>query len=167
MGSKQLNLPLPQARLAILLSYFFCLVLDTLALLGDASILTPPLTLFALLYWTANFLDRTHLFTAFILGLLADTLYQTTLGAHALIFVLITFLMVRHRLRFKSYPVWQQAFFAGLYMMIYQTLNFLFFSPVLDNGNFVPYWTMPAASILLWPVLAFVLKRLTTMIAYR
>lgn len=161
MSNKLFNLKTSQARWIILISYLIALALDTVALLGHSSPVIPPLTLFFLLYWCAHFLDRTHLFSAFILGLLADTLYQTALGAHALLFSIITFLMIRHRLRFKTYPVWQQAFFISLYMMIYQMLNYLFFNPILNNNDFVQYWTMPALSILLWPALAYSLGKIS------
>jgi len=161
MSTKLFNLKTSQARWIILFSYLIALALDTVALFGHSSPIVPPLTLFVLLYWCAHFLDRTHLFSAFILGLLADTLYQTTLGSHALLFSVITFLMIRHRLRFKTYPVWQQAFFISLYMLIYQLLNYLFFSPLLDRNDFVQYWSMPAISILLWPMLSYGLRRIS------
>ncbi len=159
MSHKLFNLKTSQARWVILVSYIIALALDTIALFGHSTPVIPPLTLFFLLYWCANFLDRTHLFSAFILGLLADTLYQTPLGAHALLFSIITFLMIRHRLRFKGYPVWQQAFFICLYMLLYQGLNFLFFNPILNSDDFVQYWTMPALSLFLWPLLAYSLRK--------
>jgi len=161
MSSNFLNIRASQARWIILLSYLVALAFDTIALLGHSSPVVPPLTLFFVLYWCANFLDRTHLFSAFILGLLSDALYQTPLGSHALLFSIFTFLMIRHRLRFKTYPVWQQAFFIGIYMLAYQVLNYLFFTPVLDSNDFVQYWTMPAASIMAWPVLAYSLRRIS------
>lgn len=160
MSNKLFSLKTSQARWVILISYIIALALDTVVLFGHSSPIIPPLTLFCLLYWCAHFLDRTHLFSAFILGLLADTLYQTTLGAHALLFSIITFLMIRHRLRFKGYPIWQQAFFISLYMMCYQLLNYLFFNPVLSSNDVVQYWTMPALSILLWPILAYSLGKI-------
>lgn len=161
MIGKIMDIKASQARWIILISYLFCLAFDSMVLLDNASLLVPPLTIIVLLYWCANFLDRTHLFSAFVLGLMADTLYQTTLGAHALLFCFIAFLMVRHRLRFRAYPVWQQAFFIGAYMMLYQILNYIFFSPVLINGDIGYYYLMPFVSLLLWPALTYTLRRIT------
>ncbi len=161
MSNKLFKLNTSQARWIILISYIIALALDAIVLFGHPSPIFPPFTLFFLLYWCAYFLDRTHLFSAFLLGLMADTLYQTTLGAHALLFSIITFLMIRHRLRFKTYPVWQQAFFISLYMLCYQLLNFLFFNPILNQHDAVQYWTMPILSILLWPILSYVLGKIT------
>jgi rod shape-determining protein MreD len=158
MSDKLLNLNIREVRWLIGLSYLLALTLDTMLLLNQATLFTPPFTLFFALFWCAQFTQRTHILSAFILGLFADTLYQTTLGSHALLFVIITFMMIRHRLRFRVYPVWQQAFFISGYMMIYQVLNFVLFSPVINNTDFVAYWVMPAAAILLWPMVSYTLR---------
>ncbi len=165
MTNKFMDIGSAQARWVMVASYIVALGFDTMALLDNATSIIPPITLMVLLYWCANFLDKTHILSAFILGLLADTLYQTTLGAHALIFTLITFFMLRHRLRFKAYPVWQQAFFIGVYMMLYQVINYIFFNPILESNDFVQYWSMPAASILLWPLLSTLFRRITHNVA--
>ncbi|WP_127471050.1 rod shape-determining protein MreD [Thiomicrorhabdus aquaedulcis] len=158
MSDKILDVNIRQLRWLIILSYFFGLMFDTMLLLNKATLFIPPVTLFLTLFWCAQFTNRTHILSAFVLGLLADTLYQTTLGSHALLFVVITFMMIRHRLRFRAYPVWQQAFFISGYMMVYQLLNFIFFSPVLSSQEMVTYWVMPAAAILLWPVVSTILR---------
>ncbi|GKT12689.1 MAG: rod shape-determining protein MreD [Thiomicrorhabdus sp.] len=159
MSTKSFHIHLSQVRWTIITAYFIAFILDTMMLLGYSTPILPPLTLLVLLYWSANFIDRTHLFTALLLGVLADTLYQTTLGAHALIYIILTFLMIRHRLRFRTYPLWQQAFSISLYMLVYQSLNYLFFSPVLDNSDFVPYWSMPAIGLIAWPFLSYFLGK--------
>ncbi len=165
MPSKLMNVGSAQARWVIIFSYIIALAFDAMALLDNATSLVPPITLMVLLYWCAHFLDKTHLFSAFVLGLLADSLYQTTLGSHALVFSVFAFLMLRHRLRFKSYPVWRQAFSIGIYMLLYQAVNYIIFSPVLDNGDFVQYWSMPAIAIIVWPLLSIIFGRITSNVA--
>ena len=54
-----------------------------------------------------------------------------------------------------------KAFLISLYMLAYQLLNYLFFNPVLSSSDFVQYWSMPAISILLWPILAYSLKKIS------
>ncbi len=162
MASNFMKTATSQVRWLIIFSYIIALAFDTMALLGNATIIIPPISLMVLLYWCAHFLDKTHLVSAFILGLLADTLYQTTLGAHALVFSVLVFLMLRHRLRFQSYPVWRQAFSIGVYMMLYQILNYIIFSPVLDGNDTIQFWSMPAIAIIIWPLLSFIFRRITT-----
>jgi len=149
-----------QARWLILVTFFLGLVIDSMVLLNSSMSFIPPMTLLALLYWSGHLLDRTYFISAFILGILADALYQTTLGAHALLYCIILFMMLRNRLQFRTYPTWQQAFIIGIYLLLYQALNTVFFSPVLVEETFVAYWSMPAAGILIWPIFATILNRI-------
>jgi len=158
---KFVNIRSSQVRWLILLSFLFALIIDSMILLDNSLQFIPPMTLIAVLYWSSHYLDRTYFISAFILGVLADALYQTTLGAHALLYCLILFMMIRNRLQFRTYPSWQQAFIVGIYLLIYQALNYLFFSPVLVDGAFVPYWSMPAAGIIIWPFASAMLNKIT------
>lgn len=161
MAEKFVNLSSSQVRWTILISFIFALIIDSMVLLNSSLSFIPPMTLLMVLYWSSHVVDSTYVFSAFILGVLADALYQTTLGAHALLYIIILFMMLRIRLQFKTYPAWQQAFIIGIYLLIYQGLNTVFFSPVLGEGTFVPYWSMPAAGILIWPILEGMLNRIT------
>lgn len=161
MTESFVNIRSSQVRWLILITYLIGLIIDSMVLLYSSLEFLPPMTLIAVLYWSGHCLDRTYFISAFLLGVLTDTLYQTTLGAHALLYCLILFMMVRNRLQFRTYPRWQQAFIIGIYLLIYQVLNTVFFSPVLDNGSFVPYWGMPAVGILIWPILSTLLYKIT------
>ena len=161
MTEKFVNMRSSQVRWLILTSFLLALIIDSMVLLDNRFQFIPPMTLIMVLYWSSHFLDRTYFISAFVLGVLADALYQTTLGAHALLYCLILFMMVRYRLQFRTYPSWQQAFIIGIYLTIYQLLNFVFFSPVLNDGVFVPYWSMPAAGIIIWPVISAILNKTT------
>lgn len=161
MTESFVNIRSSQVRWLILLTYLLGLIIDSMVLLNSSLEFLPPMTLLVVLYWSGHFLDRTYFIGAFSLGVLTDALYQTTLGAHALLYCVILFMMIRNRLQFRTYPSWQQAFIIGIYLLIYQTLNTLFFNPILDDGSFVPYWSMPAAGILIWPVMSGILNKLT------
>lgn len=160
MPSNFLKLSSSQIRWLILISYLFALIIDSTVLLNPDLIFIPPITLLMVLYWSSHVVDKTYFVSAFVLGVLADALYQTTLGAHAMLYIIIVFMMLRIRLQFKTYPAWQQAFIIGIYLLIYQALHTVFFTPVLDE-NFVAYWSMPAAGILLWPLLEGLMNRIT------
>jgi len=161
MTEKFIKLSSAQIRWLIIISFIFALIIDSMVLLNQSLTFIPPFTLLMVLYWSSHVMDRTYFVSAFILGTLADALYQTTLGAHALLYVIIVFMMLRIRLQFKTYPAWQQAFIIGIYLLVYQALHTLFFSPVLDDGSFVPYWSMPAAAILIWPLLEGMMNKIT------
>ena len=161
MTENFVNIRSSQVRWLILISYLFGLIIDSMVLLYSSLEFLPPMTLIAVLYWSGHCLDKTYFISAFLLGVLADTLYQTTLGAHALLYCLILFMMIRNRLQFRTYPRWQQAFIIGIYLLIYQALNTVFFSPVLTDGSLVSYWSMPAVGILIWPILSILLYKIT------
>lgn len=150
-----------KVRWLFLLSLILGLTLDSLIVSLQSSPLFPVFSLLITFYWAGHFLDRSYIATAFIMGLLIDTLYQTSLGAHALIFVSLIFLLSRHRLLFRSYRTTQQAIFIAGYFYLYQGLNWLFFSPVLPEHEWLAYWLMPIFSSLLWIVLTPILNIFT------
>lgn len=150
-----------EARWTIITSYLLAFIVDAMLLLGESVAVYPPVTLFILLYWCAHFLDRTHLFAAVLLGILADALYQTTLGSHVIIFSFIVFLMLRHRLRFRAYPIWQQAFVISIYIAMFQLFSALFYTPALNSDNFLYFWGAPFIYMLAWPLTTSILNQLT------
>jgi rod shape-determining protein MreD len=161
MTDRFVNIAFHQARWLVIFSYFVGITLDTMLVLNSANLYLPPFTLLLLLYWCAQFLKQTHFISAFILGLLLDALYQTTLGAHALLFIVVTFIMLRYRLLFRSHSVLQQALVIFFYLYAYQLLSFVILAPVLQSDAQIAYWLMPFSCLLIWPVLALCLRWLT------
>jgi rod shape-determining protein MreD len=161
MTDRFLKLELAQARWVVILTLLLGLIIDTMLALQEASLLAPPFSLLFLMYWSAQFLKNTHFIAAFVLGLLLDALYQSVLGAHALIFIIITFIMLRYRLLFRSHSVLQQALVIAFYLLIYQFLSFVLLAPVLDSEQALLYWSMPLSSLVIWPLLALGLRWLT------
>ncbi len=161
MTEKFITISSTKIRWLIIISFLIALIVDSMIMLNPDLTFLPPFTLLMVLYWSSHVVDSTYMVSAFILGTLADALYQTTLGAHALLYIIIVFMMLRIRLQFKTYPAWQQAFIIGIYLLFYQALHTLFFSPVITKDIFVLYWTMPAAGILIWPLLEGIMNKIT------
>lgn len=156
-----INIEFQQARWLVILSYFIGVTLDTMLVMEQATLTLPPFSLLLLLYWSAQFLKQTHFVSAFVLGLLLDALYQSTLGAHALIFIILTFIMLRYRLLFRTHSVLQQALVIFFYLYAYQLLIFVVLAPVLHNGALTAFWLMPFSVLLIWPLMALSLRWLT------
>ncbi|MDG6773499.1 rod shape-determining protein MreD [Thiomicrorhabdus sp. ZW0627] len=161
MTDRFIDLEFSQARWLVLITYFLGLTLDTMMSMQDANLLAPSFTLMFLMYWSAQFLKNTHFLSAFLLGLFLDALYGTTLGAHSLILIVITFIMLRYRLLFRSHSVLQQAFVIIFYLMAYQFISYVMFSPTLDSDQKIEYWLMPFTSLIAWPILALSLRWVT------
>ena len=161
MTDRFMDLDFSQARWLVITSYLLALVIDTMMIMQQGSLLAPPFTLMVLMYWTAQFLKNTHFISAFVLGLLMDAMLQTTLGAHSMVFIVLTFIMLRYRLLFRSHSVIQQAFVIAFYLLFYQILTFLLFSPTLQTGEFALFWSMPLAGLFAWPIIALTLRWFT------
>ena len=161
MTDRFMDIELSQARWLVMTSYLLALIIDTMVIMQQSSIIAPPFTLMTLLYWTAQLLKNTHFISAFILGLLMDAMLQSTLGVHSMMFIILTFVMLRYRLLFRSHSVIQQAFVVAFYLLFYQILTFLLLSPTLQPGQYSLYWSMPAIGFIIWPIIALTLRWLT------
>lgn len=150
-----------KVRWYFVISLLLALVSDSLVISVQASPIFPPFSLLILFYWAGHFLDRTYIATAFILGLLIDTLTQTPLGAHSIIYVSLIYLLSRHRLHFRSFTPWQQAIFIVGYFFIYQLTHWVFFDPLLTSLHSIYFWLMPFSAAIFWIILAPLFNRLT------
>ena len=146
-----------------LLSYFVALTANAINLQLTTPLFLPPLALIVALFWASHYINASHLASAFVLGLLYDGLYQSLLGMHALLFVVFMFLMLRARLRFRSYRIWQQALFILLYMSIYQLIYYWITPTELTDQTFWAYWSVPLLAGLLWIPIVSSFRWLTRM----
>lgn len=155
---------LSQVKWLVLLSYFFVLTLDAINLIGEKIdsfwSLMPLMSLLLLFFWMTKILNRNHLITAFILGLLIDALTNSLLGTHAAIFSLLSFFMLRQRWSFKSYPLWHQAILIGFYIFVFQVLEGFFLSlPLLGFWDLVWLYLLKALfAAFLWPILTHLMN---------
>ncbi|QBZ83664.1 rod shape-determining protein MreD [Hydrogenovibrio crunogenus] len=161
MSDKVFSLRFSDIKWLFIFSYFVSVVIDSMMILSFNINFVPYLTLLILLFWSTQILNQTHLFSAFALGLLFDASMNTPLGSHSLIFVTITFLMLRSRLRFKGYPLWQQSIIVGSYFILFQIMSWFIFHPVLVGNAVLYYWVEPLLAILIWPVLTQIMHQLT------
>jgi len=167
MTDRFMDVEFSHARWLVFTSYLLGLIVDTMMIMQQGSILAPPFSLLILMYWTAQFIKNTHFISAFILGLLMDAMLQTTLGAHALIFIVLTFIMLRYRLLFRSHSVLQQALVIGFYLVLYQFLTWVMFSPALTEDQTLSFWLMPAVAMVVWPFIALILRWLTRILIHQ
>ncbi|SFR53146.1 rod shape-determining protein MreD [Thiomicrospira sp. ALE5] len=133
-----------------LFGYFVALTANAINLQLTSPLFLPPLALLIAFFWASHLINASHLISAFVLGLLYDGLYQSLLGMHALLFVVFMFLMLRIRLRFRSYRIWQQALLITLYILLYQIIYYWITPIQLDEHSIWAYWSAPLLAGLLW-----------------
>jgi rod shape-determining protein MreD len=146
-----------------LLSYFVALTANAINLQLSSPLYLPPLALIVAFFWATHLINSSHLISVFLLGLLYDGLYQSLLGMHALLFVVFLYLMLRIRLRFRSYRSWQQALFIVLYMAIYQVIYYWITPINLSHEDIWGYWSVPLLAGLLWIPIVTSFRWLTRM----
>lgn len=161
MTDKVFSLNLTNVKWFLIFSYLITMITDTMISLSFSNHFIPSITFLLLLFWVTQILNQTHLLTAFLLGLLFDASLATPLGSHALIFITLTFLMLRVRQRFKSYPLWQQSLMVGTYILIYQIMSWFIFSPTLIEYQLLYFWLEPVVATMIWPVLTMIMKTST------
>lgn len=167
MSDKVFSLDFSHVKWLLLISYLVTLIVDSMIIISFQANFVPSLTLMVLLFWSTKILNQTHLFAAFVLGLLFDALANTPLGSHGIIFLSVTFLMLRGRQRFKSYPMWQQSLIISVYLMLYQIFSWFLFSPVLEGNALLFFWIEPFLAWIIWPILSNSMTRLTQRMVFQ
>lgn len=166
MTNNILPLEFSQVKWLVLVTYLLGLILDSMSNFGLILGNYPSFTLLVIFYWTITLQNKTHLFSAFLLGLLSDALFNTPLGAHALIFSLLVFILLRIRLQFKNYPLWQQTFFLTGYFYLFQILGLILLQPSLSGDSLIMYWSIPLITLLLWPIIHQLLNKIAFKAVY-
>lgn len=160
MSTKYHDLDFSQVSILVVTSYLLAVALTIFTLSNPMLSFMPPFALLLALFWSVQLINSSHLVTAMLLGLTYDVLYITLLGSHALIFILILFLMLRTRLRFRTYPLWQQGLFISFYFYLYQIIHYLFYNPSFLEFNVYFYWLMPIVAGIIWPGLVVTMRSL-------
>lgn len=142
-------------------SYLLAITLDAMLITSQYFYWLPPITLLTVIYWSSDNLSKTFIPSAFILGLIYDTLSQSLLGAHALLFSLILFLILRFRLRFRLFTLIQQALTLIPFFFLYQGLLW-FLTPHLYSSEDLTLWLLaPLTLLFLWPITGVALQTLS------
>ena len=94
-------------RFAPILSLLVALLLTAMPLPASIIAFKPDWVALTLIYWTLTAPPAFGLATAFVVGLVLDTLTGSLLGQHALGLLLIVYVSSRFRLRLRAFPVLQ------------------------------------------------------------
>jgi len=141
----------------IIATFILAFILDFLPLGYKAIWFRPSFTLLVLFYWVLNVPQRVNVGVAFTIGILFDLLSGTLLGEHALVFVLLTYLLVRLQHRFHIDTLLQQSILIALLLLGNKAMIFiiqLILGQWLNSGW---YWLSLLTSLLIWPLLAIIL----------
>lgn len=161
MSNSFANLDLSKIRWIIILSYLVGLTLSLVSTQDPILIVIPPLTLALVIFWAGQIFNKSHLITAFILGVLTDAIYQTLLGSHGLLFVIVVFLFLRIRLRFRTFSLLKQSITLSIFFYLYLLIHYIFYQPKLPDNLIFYYLAMPLTLLVIWPAINLVFNQLT------
>lgn len=137
----------------ILLSLLFALALSITPWPNVISWLQPEWVLLLLIYWSISLPLQFGVGTAWMVGLFQDSLMGTVLGEHAFACALVVYFALQFRLRFRLYPIWQQAMCVLLIILLAKIFIFWVEGLLGRQPALWQFWLPVITSFLIWPVL--------------
>jgi len=149
-----------ESPLLVWITVLIALVLTLLPLPQWLAIAWPNFVLLAVLYWSTMTPAAGGMLIGFAAGLAVDVLGGAQLGQHAFAFSLLTYLAIKLHLLTRSKPIFEQAIFALLALLIYEaTLWAIDGFSNRSTGTWMRWMHIPVGAIL-WPIVVGLLGRL-------
>ncbi len=148
-----------QGGWAIALTLFIALLLAIVPLPDWLTSLRPEWTVLTILYWSIALPQRVGVGIAWIVGLLLDVLSGTLLGQRALSLAVVSYIAIRIHQRIRNYPLIQQALVILVLVALYQLLNLWFDGIIGHPAKGWSYWLPSLTSMILWPWVFLLLRR--------
>ena len=108
------------SRLRVTATVVLALILAVLPMPHWMDIARPYLLLLLVIYWSLSAPRIAGLMFAWLCGMAIDLLKGTTLGQHALAFLLVSFLTHKFQLRMRIFPLSQQTLTVFLLLLLYE-----------------------------------------------
>ncbi len=140
----------------IVLTIIVSLVLMMIPMPAAMLYFRPEFVLLTLIYWAMATPQRLGIGMAWFTGLLMDVLMGGGLGIMAFAYALVIYLVLQFHLQLRQYPVWQQGLYIFSFVLLLHIILVLA-SPRLINWSF---WYPALSSMLIWPVIFRILKKL-------
>jgi len=157
MGMKMRENRPARDTLVITLSFLVALVLTLLPLPVWAVWLRPQWVFMTLIFWAMYFPYRVGLGSAFAVGLVMDLATGTLLGQHALVYVLLLYLLHKFHSQPEIFPFWQQMLIVFALLAGNLSMQYGIFS-LLDMTPHYAFWWSLLTSTLLWPWISLLLR---------
>lgn len=111
-----------------------------------------------LIYWILAAPKSVGLVVSWMIGLTADVVVGSTLGANALVYVLISYIILKTYKTIRYLTVFQQGIIV-LFLLIFKYTILLWIDKLLTIGNYglSVYW-IPLVSAIIWPIIFFSLR---------
>ncbi|MEI6859776.1 MAG: rod shape-determining protein MreD [Shewanella sp.] len=147
-------------RWVVWLSFLAAMLLQIMPLPDIVEVWRPDWLLLVIIYWAMALPHRYNILLAFALGVMLDILLGAHLGIRALSMSLVVYVVVLHFQRLRNFPMWQQALVIAslvcLYHMVVFWTQFVVSTAFFDMSLFFPAFS----SLIIWPWVFWMLRRL-------
>ena len=144
--------------LLIPLSLLVGMIADNLALPLDVAQFRPDFTLLILIYWVLMMPRLAGVGTAWVVGLLQDTLSGGWLGLHAFTKSLLAYFTLRLHLQIQIFPPWQQMAIILFYSYLEHVFVWLVRSAWVPTSLQMSDFIQPLTTALFWPLVFLALS---------
>lgn len=126
---------------------------------GDAALFWPSWSMLILAAWALN-VHGPHLLMALVLGVALDVGFSSTLGEHAVVLLLTTYVVMRVAPRLELRPRWQVALLFVPLWLVGTFLLMAFDHFTHHEAGMAARWLPVVSEALLWPLVNHVVARL-------
>ena len=143
---------------AILLTFVAAMFLSILPLPDGVNLFKPDWMALVLIYWVMAMPSKVGVLVGWLVGIVADVLYGSLFGIHAISFAVVAYLiqLLYHRLRL--FARWKQAINIGVVIGIHMLLGLVLRGFTQVTHYDFSYWTPIATSALMWPWVFVILR---------
>ena len=144
----------------ILLTFVLALVVSIMPMPISIDAFRPDWVLAVLLYWTIALPYRINVFTAGFIGFLVDVLLGGTIGVHSAAMAVVVYIASSNCQKIRNFSLWQQSLVIGVLAALYHLLLF-WLQRFLTDVIFLPSYLYPVfTTIILWPWLFLLLRKI-------
>lgn len=151
---------------AVMLSFILSIILMLIKLPIWMDYLRPQFILLTLIFWAQDLSPKFIMTSAWILGLFIDVIYNVAFGQHALVLVVIAYIIIQWQVKMKFFSLMQKLIFVYMLAFIYLLPQFYMF--LFNNGvnNAWLYCLSPAISGLTLPFWQIIIDKIKRCFVY-
>lgn len=149
-----------QRHWIIWLTFVVSLIIDSITWPHAWGIAIPDITPLVLFYWVLAISQKSFVVTATLLGMIHDILYLSSLGTHAIVYLILLYPLLHIRLQLRNMTLFQMSIVMGFFVLIHQVLLWLFHWGKLSAEQQLPYLLASLVAIFIWPLLFISLRSL-------